>query len=82
MPTLDTLPPVVKLAVVGIALLAVACLILGLVTVGVVWFLRLVAAWLHGLFTRTAQARAEAAGACYHEDSGNNPLTRDSFHAA
>lgn len=86
MPLLD-LPPVVKLAVAGIALLALACLLLGLATVGVVWFVRLVSAWIAGLFARPAQASIEAAGACYHEDSGSNdsgknPLTRDTIRAA
>ncbi|HEY9900149.1 MAG TPA: hypothetical protein V6D00_13305 [Pantanalinema sp.] len=82
MSILVDLPPVVKLAIAGIALLAFACLILGLATVGVVWFIRLVATWTQGLVTRAAQARVEAAGACYHEPSGNKPLNQDSIQAA
>ncbi|MNT85015.1 hypothetical protein D3C72_2251270 [compost metagenome] len=87
MSILVDLPPVVKLAIAGIVLLALACLILGLATVGLVWFIRLVATWTRGLVTRATQARVEAAGACYHEASsnkasGNKPLNQDSIQAA
>ncbi|MNX53047.1 hypothetical protein D3C86_837380 [compost metagenome] len=84
MSALLDLPPVVKLAIAGIALVALACLVLGLATVGLVWFLRLVAAWAQGLVARAAQPGADAAGACYHEASGQHAtgMNHDSIQAA
>lgn len=87
------LPPVVKLAVAGIALMALACLVLGLATVGVVWFVRLVSTWISDLAANAARASieaairesVEAAAACYHEASdhtGKNPLNQDSIQVA
>ncbi|MNT88212.1 hypothetical protein D3C72_2287380 [compost metagenome] len=57
---------------------------LGLATVGLVWFIRLVAAWTQGLVARAAQPRADAAGACYHEASGQHAsgMNQDSIQAA
>ncbi|MBO9542499.1 hypothetical protein J7643_18070 [bacterium] len=84
MSALLDLPPVVKLAIAGIALMALACLVLGLATVGLIWFLRLVTTWIQGLVARAAQTRADAAGACYHEASGQHAsgMNQDSIQAA